>query len=92
MALDTFDGRSWSLGMPETKRSSIDADGFFTLGAAPIDGEPFLDQEVILEPLLSRVLFAAPGAFRIGGEGLGWVGTDAGATIYVGTPSLERLT
>ncbi len=92
MALDSFDGRSWSLGLPEMKRAPIDADGSFTLGAGPGGDEAFLDQEIILEPLLSRVLFAAPGAFRIGGEGLSWVGTDAGATIYLGTPSPERLT
>ncbi len=82
VALEQYDGRAWSVIHTSDSRRSQDtqeqhstegndADSGFTrvhpLDKPPIDRQSTVEQLIILEPLVSDTLFAAPRAFRLRG-------------------------
>lgn len=64
IALNNFDGRRWSRTMGGARRITRSRDGLYRLPDAPIG--PALEQEIYLNPLNTRILFAAgePEALR----------------------------
>jgi protein-glutamine gamma-glutamyltransferase len=82
VALEQYDGRAWSVvHTPDSRRSSDtqdqvphegnDTDANFTrvhtFDKLPADRQSAIDQLIVLEPLTSDTLFAAPRAFRLRG-------------------------
>ncbi|MCI0546236.1 MAG: DUF3488 and transglutaminase-like domain-containing protein [Candidatus Rokubacteria bacterium] len=65
MALDRFDGRTWTGDRASRVAVTRSGVGDFRL-AAPSGTGPLLLQEIFLEPIGSEVVFAAPRALRFG--------------------------
>ena len=84
LALDEFSGRGWRLGEVPTRRVLAGrSEGLLEVATAPPEEEA-VRQEVLLEPMQSRALFALPGAFQLRSEDFHGIEVDA----YGG---LERL-
>ncbi len=64
IALDEFDGRAWTAREPERRPLSRSGNGDFPVSAPRGTGR-ILVQEIYLEPLGTRVLFAAPRVLRL---------------------------
>lgn len=91
MALDTFDGRSWSLSTAARAWVEPDRDGSFRIGRQPPAGRPAFVQEISMMPLLSPILFAAPGVTRVVGDDFVALGVDTGGAIHLTSPRLSRF-
>lgn len=80
-SLDTFDGRAWFQGSSR-RRPLFERDGkeFAVANQAP--GQPVLVQEIFLEPIGGRQLFAAPGLVSLRGQFSG-LQIDSGDGIAV---------
>ncbi len=91
MALDTFDGRSWSQGKTTKHWLAPGPDGAYRLGLEPIGGESPLEQEFILEPFLAPVIFTAPGATRVIPDRSHSMGIDESGVIHLRAPAVGRL-
>ncbi|HEY3176321.1 MAG TPA: DUF3488 and transglutaminase-like domain-containing protein [Candidatus Polarisedimenticolia bacterium] len=92
VALDTFDGRSWSVARPDREWIKPGPDGSFALGGSPPAGQGMIEQEITLNPSMAPVLFVLPGAVRIVSEGIASVGVDAGGSIVLPAPRMRRFT
>ncbi|HKY31800.1 MAG TPA: DUF3488 and transglutaminase-like domain-containing protein, partial [Candidatus Polarisedimenticolia bacterium] len=92
LALDTFDGRSWSVGRSDRRWVSRDPDGSFHVGEPLPRGRRGLDHEVSMLPVMVPVLFTAPGAYRIVLDGASRLGLDDGGAIHLESPPLSRFT
>ena len=72
MAFDSYNGRSWSASSRQRRNLGLVDDGTFVVrsgarGRQPALSEP-LRQDILLEPLDTSVLFAAPFAESVSGE------------------------
>ncbi|MGH9867837.1 MAG: transglutaminaseTgpA domain-containing protein, partial [Candidatus Polarisedimenticolia bacterium] len=92
VALDTFDGRSWSVASNGRRWVGRDPDGSFHVGAPLRKGETVLDQEVSMMPLMVPVLFTSPGPSRVVFEGTQALGVDDGGAVHLAQPPLSRFT
>lgn len=64
-SLDAFDGQAWFQGT--LTRPVLERDGRDFVFAQPMTGQPLFVQEISLEPLSGRQLFAAPTLLRLQG-------------------------
>ena len=83
-ALDTFDGREWRRGTDHTRWLTPGADGVFRLQP---DRGPAWTQEIRLEPIGSRVLFAAGDPVTVTSEDLLFLAEEDGGLILPAQPS-----
>jgi hypothetical protein len=91
VALDTFDGRSWSVARPDKEWIRPDRDGSFAVGPRVLAGQALVEQEITLNPSMAPVLFVLPGAERIVSDGITSVGVDAGGSIFLAAPRLSHF-
>jgi protein-glutamine gamma-glutamyltransferase len=83
IALDTFDGVSWSSSRPERIRIATQG-GFFKLHETAT-GNPFLVQTFFLEPIATRIVFGAHRVLAVSTD-LGVLERDAADNIYSQIP------
>ncbi len=89
-ALDYYDAMAWSReskGSKPLKRLTKDSVSLFTLGVA--DGET-VEQNILLEPLETEVIFAASHPVEIAGK-FAYLGVDDGGSLYLPSPPYSRL-
>lgn len=91
LALDTFDGRGWSVATTDATWIGMDRDGWFSIGRPPRGSQAVLVEEIDMEPSLMSVLFVSPGATRIYSEELPSLGLDAGGSVHLQTPMFRRF-
>jgi len=91
VALDTFDGRSWSAGRSEMQWLHKEPDGSFILGPETAAGQSTLEQEISMSASMAPILFAPPGAARIVSDDLASIGLDAGGAIHLPAPRMSRF-
>ncbi len=92
VAYDRYDGRSWSTSNVRRKNLGTLSDGTFVVRPDRTGFEKFSEpvlQDILLEPLDTPVLFAAPTAEYIAGE-LPAVQTDSMNALYRPFSSLTR--
>ncbi len=70
MALDHFDGSTWTQSQGSNQRISPDSEGRFLLSRTRRQKEHLLEQVFLVEPF-SDVIFASPGVIQISGLGSG---------------------
>jgi len=92
VALDTFDGRSWSLSQNDWSIVGRQTDGSFRVDPDAAPGPGLVSQEITMLPLLSPVLFALPGVARIESDELSFVGVDTSGAVHLTMPPLKRFT
>ncbi|HET9481522.1 MAG TPA: DUF3488 and transglutaminase-like domain-containing protein [Candidatus Polarisedimenticolia bacterium] len=91
VALDTFDGRSWSVARVERDWIDRGRDGTFPLAPEEPGGRGRLVQEFTIQPLMALVLFAAPGASRIESDDFRSIGLDPLGSIFLASPRFSRF-
>lgn len=84
IALDTFDGRTWSVHHPRRMRAVLATGGGFDVGVLRGPGR-VLRQEVYLEPIGTEVLFAAARPLRVSAPG-GVLLVDDMGSLSVASP------
>ena len=94
LAFDRYNGRSWSSGGRHRRNLEMIADGTFVLRSggsrsASAFSEP-IRQDILLEPLDTSVLFAAPFADAVSGEFAG-VQLDNRMGLHLPYPSTSRI-
>jgi transglutaminase-like putative cysteine protease len=85
LAFDRFDGRVWESGARQRTLLRREASGDFAL-ATPRGTGPIVRQEILLDPIGSDAVFAAPKALRIE-TSAGAVGLDDMGSIVLPTVS-----
>src|SRR6266540_2018611 len=85
LAFDRFDGRVWESGARQRTLLRREASGDFAL-ATPRGTGPIVRQEILLDPIGSDAVFAAPQALRIE-TSAGAVGLDDMGSIVLPTVS-----
>ena len=83
IALDRFDGRSWSRSSKERFRIPTQA-GFFKLQEYT-QGPELLVQTFLLEPIVTDVVFGSHRMLAVSGD-LGWLERDASENVFSRTP------
>jgi transglutaminase-like putative cysteine protease len=91
LALDSFDGRSWSVGDSDARWLGMESDGWFAVGPPAPDAQPTLEEEISMEPSLMSLLFVSPGATRIYSDAVSAIGVDSGGSIHLQTPLMRRF-
>jgi len=88
LALDAFDGRSWSVTPPDRER----VPGFGELGLALASRRPGvrLEQRIVREPVTSGVLFSSGAALRLQGS-VGGVERDVNGGFYAFRTAQDRV-
>lgn len=94
VAFDRYDGKSWANRLTYRRSLTEDLAGTFVLRSPQSPG-PFragevIRQKILLEPLDTPVLFAAPYVERVSGKFL-TVQADATGAIYLSYPSTSRI-
>ena len=92
VALDTFDGRSWSAARSDRRWVRRADDGAFHVGGSLRRGQKTLDQEISMMPLMVPVLFTSPGPTRVVYDGADALGIDEGGALHLSQPPLSRFT
>ena len=94
LAYDRYNGRSWSTDSRHHRALALVADGTFAVRSSgvrpPLNLSPPLRQDILLEPLDTSVLFAAPFAEYISGEFSG-VEADGMTGLHLSYPSSTRI-
>lgn len=94
VAFDRYDGKSWANRLTYRWPLSEDLAGTFVLRApqtrGPLRAGDVIRQKILLEPLDTPVLFAAPFVERVSGKFLA-VQADATGAIYLPYPSTSRI-
>jgi uncharacterized protein (DUF58 family)/transglutaminase-like putative cysteine protease len=88
IALDTFDGRVWSIGRPSRTALPRAWANEFPVGIPRGTGR-ILVQEIFLEPLATDIIFAAPRVLHLRVRG-GGVQVDEAASFSVPYPAARR--
>ncbi|HYB72933.1 MAG TPA: DUF3488 and transglutaminase-like domain-containing protein [Candidatus Sulfotelmatobacter sp.] len=86
LALDRFDGTTWTAAVGWRRPLPRRLDGTFVL-RRPDPGRPLLRQEVDLEPVGSDVLFAAPGVLAVSGPMPSLQADETGAVLLPQRPA-----
>lgn len=94
VAFDQYDGKAWTNRLNYRRSVNEDATGTFVLRssrspALPLPGE-IIRQNILLEPLDTPVLFAAPFIERISGK-FPSVQFDLTGSVYLPFPSSSRI-
>lgn len=94
VAFDQYDGKAWINRLNHRRAVSEDAAGTFVLRdrrslASPRPGET-IRQNILLEPLDTPVLFAAPFIERVSGK-FPSVQSDLTGSVYLPFPSTSRI-
>ena len=93
-AYDQYNGRSWSHSGTRRRSLHLVADGTFLVrpaGSRPPDGQSIpIRQDILLEPLDTAVLFAAPFAELVSGEFLS-LHADAMGGLHLSFPPSSRI-
>lgn len=94
VAYDQYDGRSWSAGHVRRRNLSTFGDGMFVVrpsGSRHARGVSVsIQQDILLEPLDTSVLFAVPFAEYLGGD-LPGVQSDGMGSFYLPFPASSRV-
>lgn len=87
-SLDFYDGRSWSKRVKEERLLRKGADGRFALRRPP--GGRLIEQNIVLEPLDTEVIFAGPNPVFIEGafQSL-WV--DSSGSMHLPSPPYSKI-
>ncbi len=91
VALDTFDGRSWSASSGSRRWVDRDGDGAFHIGSLPPDNRDTFRYEVSVLPVLVPVLFTTPGPSRIVSDDITSLGIDTDGSIHLPAPRIRRF-
>ncbi|BFU89188.1 MAG: membrane protein [Nitrospira sp.] len=94
VAFDQYDGKSWTNRLNYRRAVSEDATGTYVLRgnrshAPPLHGET-IRQNILLEPLDTPVLFAAPFIERVSGK-FPNIQSDLTGSVYLPFPSSSRI-
>jgi len=94
VAYDQYDGRSWSAGHVRRRNLNTFGDGMFVVrpsGSRQAQGTSVsIQQDILLEPLDTSVLFTVPFAEFLGGD-LPGVQSDGMGSLYLPFPASSRL-
>jgi transglutaminase-like putative cysteine protease len=94
VAFDQYDGKTWTNRLNYRRSISEDATGAFVLRGSRSPAPPSLGetirQNILLEPLDTPVLFAAPFVERISGK-FPSVQSDLTSSVYLPFPSSSRI-
>ncbi|SLM47558.1 conserved membrane protein of unknown function [Nitrospira japonica] len=94
VAYDQYDGRSWSAGHVRRRNLSTFGDGMFVVrpsGSRQAQGTSVsIQQDILLEPLDTSVLFTVPFAEFLGGD-LPGVQSDGMGSLYLPFPASSRI-
>ena len=88
LALDSFDGKSWSLSMAGSKSQLVGKD--FELGERD-PGVPVVKQDITLEPIRSRVLFHVQGAIEVKSKDFKFLDLDQWGNIQRGLLTRKQI-
>ena len=88
LALDHFDGRSWSVTPPDRERVPGFSEMGLALGARPRG--PRLEQRIVREPVTSGVLFSSGPPLRLRGA-VGGVERDVNGGFYAFRTAGDRI-
>jgi len=91
VALDTFDGRSWSASSGSRRWVERDGDGMFRVGSLPPASRDPFSYEVSMLPVLVPVLFTTPGPARIVSDDISSLGIDTDGSIHLPAPRIRRF-
>ncbi|HWF59853.1 MAG TPA: DUF3488 and transglutaminase-like domain-containing protein [Nitrospira sp.] len=94
VAFDQYDGKAWTNRLNDRRAVSEDATGMFVLRGSRSPAPPRLGetvrQNILLEPLDTPVLFAAPFIERVSGK-FPSVQSDLTGSVYLPFPSSSRI-
>ena len=94
VAFDQYDGKTWTNRLNYRRAVSEDTTGTFVLRGSRSHASPLLGetvrQNILLEPLDTPVLFAAPFIERVSGK-FPNVQSDSSGSVYLPFPSSSRI-
>lgn len=94
LAFDQYDGKSWTNRLSHRRNLSEERPGTFVIrGHQGSEGSRFgeaIRQNILLEPLDTAVLFAAPFVEHVSGK-FPAVQSDVGGSLYLPFPSATRI-
>jgi hypothetical protein len=91
-ALDNYDGGSWTRSSKRSRLLHKASRSTFSVSGKPgrVDKSGLMEQKILLEPLATDVLFAAPGARYINGR-FSNLWADATGAVYLPSPPFSRI-
>ena len=94
VAFDRYDGKSWTNRLSQRRTVREDATGSFVLygdaRSRRVGAGETIRQHILLEPLDTPVLFAAPFVERLSGKFLA-IQSDVAGSVYLPYPSSSRI-